>query len=441
MAVTPEMLGLALLVGLFVAILVGFPIAFTLVFSALVAGYLGIGNQVFNMMIVQFESTMETAALAAVPLFIFMGHILEQAGLMERLFGVFRLIFAPVRGSLYLAVLITATVFAMATGIVGASVTIIGLMAGKMMLRSGYDVRLAAGAISAGGTLGILIPPSIMLIVMGPILRVSILELFAAAVMPGLMLAGLFLVYCLVRCYFQPHLGPPLPVAERAPSYSYLLKELFLGLIPLSVVIAATLGSILAGLATPTEAAAMGAFGAFCLTLAYRRMTWRRFNAAMLQTLQTSSMVLFLIAASNFFGAVFSILGTPFMISDALLGLGLPTGALLLILMALIFVLGWPLDWAPIVLIFVPIMVPLVRELGVDMVWFGTLVAVCLQTAWLTPPVALAAYFLKGVVPEWELKDIYLGMLQFLVLQMVGVLLLVLFPQIALWLPGVLFGR
>ena len=437
----PEVLGLFLLAGLFLLILFGFPIAFTLIFVAAIAGYLGIGLGVFQMMVVQFEHTMELSTLAAIPLFVFMGLILERAALMDRLFGAFRMLFAPVRGSLYLAVILTAAVFAMATGIVGASVTVIGLMAGKMMIRAGYDTRLSAGAIAAGGTLGILIPPSIMLVVLGPILRVSIHELFAAAVMPGLMLAALFVVYCMVRCYFQPHLGPALPVEERAPSGMHIAREFAIGVIPLAVVIAATLGSILAGLATPTEAAGMGAAGALALTLLYRRMTWEKFRGAMLQTLQTSSMVLILIAAANFFGSVFSLLGTPFLITEWLLELGLSNAMLLLLLMLMMFLLGWFLDWAPIVLIFIPVMFPVIQELDIDMVWFGAMVAVCLQTAWLSPPVALSAYFLKGVMPEWQLKDIYLGMVQFLALQLTGLLLLATFPQIALWLPSVLLGR
>lgn len=438
---SPEVLGLWLFFGLFVLILAGFPMAFTLVFVALVAGLIGVGPQAFDLMIVQFESTMESSTLAAIPLFIFMGLILEQAALMERLFKAFQLLFAPVRGSLYLAVLLTATVFGMATGIVGASVTVIGLMAGKVMQKSGYDTRLSAGAITAGGTLGILIPPSIMLIVLGPILRVSVLDLFAAAVMPGLLLACLFTVYCLVRSFLQPRLGPALPHAERAPSFAHIVKELMVGVVPLAVIVTAVLGSIMGGLATPTEAAAMGAFGSACLVAAYGRLTWAAFRTAMLKTLQTSSMVLYLIAAANYFGAVFSILGTPFLITEWLLGLGLPPTALLLVLLAVIFVLGWPLDWAPIVLIFVPIMIPAIKALQVDMVWFGTLVAVCLQTAWLTPPMALAAYFLKGVMPEWDLRDISWGMVQFLGLQILGLALVLVFPPIALWLPGVLYGR
>lgn len=438
---SPELLGLWLFFGIFVLILAGFPMAFTLMFAALAAGLIGTGTQAFELMILQFESTMESSTLSAIPLFIFMGLILEQAALMERLFKAFQLLFAALRGSLYLAVLLTATVFGMATGIVGASVTVIGLMAGKVMQKSGYDTRLSAGAITAGGTLGILIPPSIMLIVLGPILRVSVLDLFAAAMLPGLLLALLYTAYCLVRSFLQPTLGPALPPEARAPSFHYILKELMVGAVPLVVIIAAVLGSILGGLATATEAAAMGAFGAFCLVLAYRRMTWAAFRSAILGTLQTSAMVLFLIAAANYFGAVFSILGTPFLITEALLGLGLPPMALLLLLLALVFLLGWPLDWAPIVVIFVPIMIPAVKALDVNMVWFGTLVAVCLQTAWLTPPLALAAYYLKGVMPEWDLRDITWGMLQFLGLQIVGLLLVLTLPQLALWLPGVLYGR
>lgn len=435
-----EMLGLALLAGLFILILVGFPIAFTLLFVAVIAGYSGIGYRAFNLMISQFERTMEMTTLAAIPLFIFMGLVLERAGLMERLFYAFQLMFARVRGSLYLAVLSTSTLFAMATGIVGASVTVIGLMAGRMMEKSGYDIRLSAGAIAAGGTLGILIPPSIMLIVLGPILGVPVLRLFAAVVFPGLMLAGLFIGYCMLRSFLRPELGPPLPEDQRAPNALFIVREFFQGVLPLFVVIAATLGSILAGLATPTEAAGVGAFGALCLAVAYRRLSWTGFAGALAQTLKISSMVLFLIAAANYFGAVFSILGTPFMVTDWMLGLGLPPMGLLILILGMIFLLGWSLDWAPIVLILVPVVFPVIQELGINPVWFGALVAVCLQTAWLTPPVALSAYFLKGVMPHWQLKDIYIGMIQFLVLQIAGLSLVVIFPQIALWLPGVLFG-
>jgi tripartite ATP-independent transporter DctM subunit len=306
------------------------------------------------------------------------------------------------------------------------------------MIRSGYDVRMSAGAITAGGTLGILIPPSVMLIVIGPVVGVPATELFMAAVLPGLMLSGLYMAYCLARCYWNPALGPPLPLEERAASKWAVVKELSVGVIPVVVVILATLGVILAGIATPTDAGAVGAFVVLLLTLITRTMTWPKFKKAMYATLEVSCMILLLVAASNYFGAVFARLGTASMIAEWLVSLPFPPTAMLVLILALIFVLGWPLEWVPIVLIVVPIMLPLVQQLGIDLVWFCTLVAVCLQTAWLSPPVALSAYFLKGVVPEWELKDIYRGMVQFMVLQLVGLGLLLTFPEIALWLPRVM---
>jgi len=437
---SPEVLGLVSLAGLFIGIFIGFPISFTLIFLGLVFGYIGEINAITYLLVLQTFTVMREPLLAAVPLFLFMGYILEQAGLMDRLFTGFRLMLASVKGSLYIAVLFTATLFAAATGIVGASVTILGVMAAPIMRRSGYDPRLSAGSIAAGGTLGMLIPPSIMLVVMGPVVGVPITELFAAAVFPGIMLAGLYMGYAVIRSYLRPELGPALPVEERAESGYEILRELFVGIIPLAVLIASVLGSILAGLATPTDAAAMGAMGSFLMALAYRRLTWQRLKTAVYSTIITSSMIMLLVAASNFYGAVFSRLGSATMIAEALLGLDLPPTVLLLVILALIFILGWPLEWVPIILIVVPIMLPAVTKLGIDLVWFCTLVAVCLQTAWLSPPVALSAYYIKGVVPDWDLKDIYLGMMQFMVIQMFGLMIVLFFPQIALWLPNLLFG-
>ena len=433
-----EWLGVLSLVVLFGAIFIGFPIAFTLIAVALVFGYIGLDKQVLYLMTLQVFSVMKDTTLASVPFFLFMGYLLEQSGLMERLFRGVQLALAGVRGSLYLAVLVTATIFAAATGIVGSSVTLLGVMAAPAMKRSGYDVRMSAGAITAGGTLGILIPPSVMLIVMGPVVGVPATDLFAAAVIPGLLLAGLYIVYTLARSYLNPALGPTLPLEERASSVGEVVRELALGILPVVIVILATLGVILAGIATPTDAGAVGAFAVLILTLVYRRLTWAKFRMAMKATLITSSMILVLVAASNFFGSVFSRLGSANMIAESLLGLNLPPTMMLLVMLAIIFVLGWPLEWVPIVLIVVPILMPLVQKLGIDVVWFCTLVAVCLQTAWLSPPVALSAYFLKGVVPDWDLKDIYAGMAQFMVLQIVGLLLVLAFPQLALWLPAVL---
>ncbi len=434
-----EILGLVLLGVMLFAIFVGFPISFTLIFLGFVFGYIGSGDIVFYLMTLQFSSVMLEQTLTAVPLFIFMGILMEQAGLMERLFLAVQLMLSRTRGALYIAVLFVSTIFAAATGIVGASVTILGIMAAKTMNRSGYDVRLAAGTITAGGTLGILIPPSIMLVVMGPIIEVPVIELFAAAIIPGMMLAMMYTGYALIRCRINPLLGPALSEEDQPESMAVVWREFFLGLVPPGALVGFALGSILFGWATPTEGAAMGAFGAFLLTLAYRKLTFRGMHDALIKTLEISALILFLVAASNFFGAVFSHLGTPTMMTEYLLGLDLSPGWILLIIMSLIFLLGWPLEWVPIVLIIVPILLPLVEQLGFNLTWFGILVAVNLQTAWLSPPVALSAYFLKGVVPEWDLKDIYLGMMQFMGIQLIGLLLIIFFPQIALWLPSVLY--
>jgi tripartite ATP-independent transporter DctM subunit len=439
--VSPEYLGLVLLAALLTGIFVGFPIAFTLIILSIVFGYIGFGDTVFYLMVFQTIGLMKEETLAAVPLFIFMGHILEQAGLMERLFNAFRLILAPVRGSLYLGVLLTSTIFATATGIIGASVTVMGLMAGPAMIKARYDPKLSAGSIAAGGTLGILIPPSVMLVVMGPIVGVSIVQLFAAAIVPGVMLAGLYIFYTLIRSFLNPELGPPLPMEERATSYGQIVKEFFAGIVPLAVIIFAALGSIIVGLATPTEAAAMGAFGATVLTAAYGRLNYPMFREAALKTLQTSSLVLFLAVASNVYGAVFTRLGTSTMLANTLVALPVPPLVMLALLMILIFLLGWPLEWPAIIFIFLPIFIPVVQALKFDLVWFSALVAVNLQTAFLSPPVAMAAYYLKAVVPSWELNDIYRGMVDFMLLQVIGLLILFFFPQIALWLPNLIYGR
>ena len=435
-----EIAGLVMLTALIFGIFVGFPIAFTLIILAVFFGFFWLGDVVFPLMYFQAIGLMKEEVLAAVPLFVFMGLLLQGAGLMERLFRSFQLILGGVAGSLYIGVLLTATLFAAATGIIGASVTVMGIMAGPTMRRSGYSASMSAGVITAGGTLGILIPPSVMLVVLAPILGISIVRLFAACIMPGLFLAGLYVSYAMVRSFLKPELGPVLPFEERDVSITYKAQEFFFGLVPLAVLIIAALGSILFGLATPTEASAMGALGAILLTIAYRRLTFTVFVEAVRQTLTLSGLVLYLAVGALMFGAVFSSLGSASVITELLLSV--PTGqfGVLIILMVVIFLLGWPMEWPAIIFIFIPIFMPLIIEMEYDLVWFGALVAVNLQTAFLSPPVAVAAYYLKGVVPEWSLKDIYWGMLQFMGLQVIGLMVLLFFPPLALWLPGVLFG-
>ena len=438
--ISPEILGIFLIAVMLFSIFVGFPISFTLIFLGFVFGYLGFGKLVFYLMTLQFSMVMTEQTLAAVPLFVFMGIMMEQAGLMERLFSSVQMMLSRVRGSLFYAVLFVSIIFAAATGIVGASVTILGIMAAKSMNRSGYDVRLAAGTITAGGTLGILIPPSIMLVVMGPIMEIPVTDLFAAAIIPGIMLAVLYAGYATIRCYLDPSLGPVVPEEDREKDIKVVLYEFFMGLVPPALLVFSALGSILFGLATPTEAAGCGALGSILLALAYRKLTLEKLKDGLIKTLEITALIMLLVAASNFFGAVFARLGTPSMITDFLLSLEVNRYLILLIVMAMIFLLGWPLEWVLIVLIVVPIILPLIEGLGFNLIWFAILVAVNLQTAWLSPPVALSAYFLKGVVPEWDLKDIYIGMMQFMVLQVIGLLLIIIFPQIALWLPHYIYG-
>ena len=439
--------GLVMLVVMLFAIFIGFPISFTLLFLALTFGYFGLGHMVFDLAYFQTIGMMKEELLAAVPLFIFMGYLTEQAGLMERLFIALRNILAPIRGSLFAVVILTATIFAMATGIVGAAVTVLGIMASPIMIKTGYDGKLSAGAITAGGTLGILIPPSVMLIVMGPVLGVSVADLYASAFGPGFLLAGLYLTYLLGRAFINPKLGPPVPKEERVHSVAVMVKEVLIGVVPLLCLIGAALGSILAGLATPTEAAGIGALGAGLLAAAYGRLTYAGVKRAILNTTATTSMVLLLATTSNIFGAVFARMGTANWITETMLALPLSPVMMLVVVIFLIFLLGWPFEWPAIILVFLPIFYPvmdalrpaLAQSLGIApdmvMVWFGALVAVTLQTAFLSPPVAMSAYYLKQVVKEWSLATIYKGMFEFMVLQCIAIAIIIAYPPIATWFP------
>ncbi|WP_461211215.1 TRAP transporter large permease [Desulfocurvus sp. DL9XJH121] len=430
-----EMLGMLSLVGLLVSFCTGFPISFTMIFIGLGFGYLGIGKLVFYLLNIQFYQVMSDPVLGAIPFFLFMGYILESAGLMDNLFHSIQKLMAPIPGSLYVAIIVTATIFAAATGIVGSSITLLCVMAEPAMRRSHYNTRMGAGAIAAGGTLGILIPPSIMLVVMGPLMGVPVTDLFAGAIVPGLLLATIYCGYALIRCFLNPKLGPPLPKELRAESFGALMVDLVKGVVPLVLLIGATLGSILAGLATPTEASACGAFGSLVLVLAYRKFKFKAFRESMYSSIRLSAMILIMIAASNFFGSVFSRLGGASWLSNQLIQMELPPMIMIAMIMAIVFFLGWAMEWVPIVLIILPIMLPTVKAMGVDLLWFAIVYAVTLQTSWLSPPVALSCYFIKGCIPHWHLSDIYKGMIEFIFCQIVGIGLIMMFPKLVTWLP------
>jgi tripartite ATP-independent transporter DctM subunit len=439
---TPEAMGILMLGLLTVAIFIGFPTAFTLLGLGFVFGYIGFGHLVFDLMVQRAFFVMTNDVLISVVLFIFMGYVLERSGIMDLLFRTILIAAGPLRGSLAISTVITCTIFAMATGIIGASVTIMGLLALPAMMRLGYDRRVAPGSIAAGGTLGILIPPSVLLILYAANAGESIVRLYLAAFVPGFLLSGLYLLYILGFSLFKPESMPPLPAEERNFPLTQKIVMLFTGLIPISALILSVLGSIVLGWATPTEAAGVGAFGALVLSIVYRRLTLDNLKAAVFGAIRTSSMVLTLLVGSAIFSGVFARLGGSRIIEEFILGLGLSTAGFIWLMMIVIFLLGWPLEWTEIIIIFMPLFWPIAQRYGIDPIWLGILVAVNLQTAFLSPPVAMAAFYIKGVAPPGILlTDIWWGMLPFMGLQIVALLLVYFFPILALWLPNLVFNR
>jgi len=438
------------MLGLFIlVVLLGFPIAFTLIAMGLGFGYYAyydtlrmaniFDNRIFDLFVQNTFSVMSNDVLVAVPLFLFMGYVVERANIVNRLFFSFQLAARHLPGSMAVAALATCAVFATATGIIGAVVTLMGMLAFPAMLEAKYDTSYAAGVICAGGCLGILIPPSIMLIVYAAIAEISPLRLYAGAMFPGLMLAGFYMIYVVGRAYFNPSLAPK--PAQEDVRLSKVLYQLMTSFVPLAVLIMAVLGAILMGLATPAEAAAVGAAGGLLLAVIYRSLTWERLKEAVYLTAKTSAMVCWLFVGSWTFASVFSYLGGHDIIRDWFLSLDIGTVGFLILAQTIIFLLGWPLEWTEIIIIFVPIFLPMLETFNVDPLFFGMLVALNLQTSFLTPPMAMAAYYLKGVAPPHvQLMDIFRGIMPYLGIVIFAMVLLYNFPGIALWLPVYLFG-
>ena len=436
-----ELLGMIMLVLLCIAIFVGYPTCITLLALGFFFGWAGFGLQrVSDLMVSRYFFVMSNDVLIPVCIFVFMGYVVERSGILDRLFRSIQIATGPVRGSLYLTVLLTCTIFAAATGIIGASVTIMGLLAMPAMMRAKYDVRLSAGVITGGGCLGILIPPSVLLILYGATAGVSTVQLYAGAIFPGLILFGLYILFVGVLVYFKPKLGPALPKEERDFPVKQIIWMLATSVLPVAFLIFFVLGSIVTGWAAPTEASACGALGALILSAIYRKLNWSMLKDSMFQAIRTSSMVLFLMCGSSLFASVFALLGGAKVIEDFVLGLNLSPGAFIWLSMAVIFLLGWPLEWTEIIIIFLPLFLPLLPHFNIDPLWFGILVAVNLQTAFLSPPVAMAAFYLKGVSPsEVTLVDIYWGMGAFMLLQVIGLVIVFLFPELSTWLPRAIF--
>ena len=435
-----------------VLVLLGFPIAFTLIAMGVAFGYYAyyttapesiadiFNNNIFYLLNQNTYSVMENDTLVAIPLFLFMGYVVERANIVNRLFFSLYQAAHNLPGSLGIAALMTCAVFSTASGIVGAVVTLMGLLAYPAMNKAGYDRSFAAGIICAGGTLGILIPPSIMLIVYAAIAELSPLRLYAAAVFPGLLLAGLYIVYVLTRVAINPSLAPK-PDREDIPAKREIYLNLLISFVPLTVLILLVLGSILGGLATPAEAAAMGALGGLVLAVLYRSLSWQKVKESVFLTAKATAMVCWLFVGSWTFASIFSYLGGHDVIEHWVVGMNLEPWQFLVLAQLIIFLLGWPLEWSEILIIFVPIFLPMLDTFGVNPYFFAMLVALNLQTSFLTPPMAMSAYYLKGVLKnQIELMQIFKGLMPYLAIVILCMVLMYQFPGIALWFPDYLFG-
>ena len=445
---SPEFLTVAMFATLIAAICLGHPLAYTLAAVATLFGLLDNGFDIpglFDMFANNTWGLMNNYVLVAIPLFILMAQLLDRSKVADQLFEALYVVLGSLKGGLGLAVVVVCTVFAATTGIIGASVVAMGLLATPALLKKGYQKELTSGIICAAGTLGILIPPSIMMVVYGGLTglkETSVGNLFAGAIFPGLLLAGLYFLYIFIRCQIQPQLGPPISREEAgrwstSQKWGMTLKSL----IPPLALILAVMGTILAGVATPTEAAGMGAAGAAVLAVFNRKFTWTVIKESCFATLKTTSMVMMLFIGGKFFSTVFLSMGGGDVVADVLVGSGLNRWVALFIMMAIVFLMGMFIDWAAILLVTVPIFMPIAMELEFNPLWFSLLMCVNLQTSFLTPPFGYALFYFKGVAPEgYSMMHIYKGIMPFVLLQLIGLAVIALFPGLVTWLPSIFFS-
>ena len=446
---TDPQIGL-LMLGLFIfIIMLGYPIAFTLIAMGVGFGYYAyytpgqevFANRIFTLLVQKTFEVTSNDVLTAVPLFLFMGYVVERANILARLFRSLQIAAKNIPGSLAVATLLTCAMFATATGIVGAVVTLMGLLAFPAMLRAGYDIKLSAGVVCAGGCLGILIPPSILLIVYAATAGISAVKLYAAAIIPGFLLAGLYVLYVIGRAMLNPALCPKLPREQTDVPFTQVVWSLLTSFFPLAMLIVSVLGAILFGLATPSEAAAAGALASLVLAAAYGALNFQMLKESVFLTARATAMVCYLFIGSWTFSAVFALLGGQSVVEQFFLAMNLSSTQFLILAQVIIFILGWPLEWTEIIIIFVPIFLPLLDTFKVDPIFFGIMVALNTQTAFNTPPVAMAAFYLKGVAPPHvKLADIYKGALPFVFMVFILMVLVYVFPGLALWLPDYLYG-
>ncbi len=441
-----EIITIIMFALLLIMIFLGHPLAFTLGSIATLFGLIGWGwdfGIVSNLFITKTYGIITNYVLVAIPLFIFMAQVLDASGIAEKLFKTMYVVVGVIPGGLAIATIIVCTVFASSTGIVGAVEVAMGLLAGPALLKRGYDPKLVAGSICGGGTLGILIPPSIMLVVYGGMQGISVGKLFAAAMLPGLLLAGSYVVYIFIRSVINPEMAPPISKEERMKyTFAEKLKMTAESLIPPVVLVVLVLGSIIAGVATPTEAAGMGSIGAMILAAAYKKLTWNVLKDSAISTIKTTCMVMVLFIGGNCFSAVFMGLGGGDTLASLLLNISANKYVVLAIMQVGLVILGMFIDWLGILLICVPVFTPVAMELGFDPLWFATLICVNLQMSFLTPPFGYSLFYLKGVNLEgMTMIDIYKGVVPFVMIQATTVIACVIWPDVILYLPRVIFGQ
>lgn len=440
---SPEVLAVFMFGGLILGLFMGHPLAFVLGGVAVIAAYLGPGTHVFGLIISRiYGDVMDNYVLVAIPLFILMARFLSDSGVTDKMFESLRLLLGPLRGGLGLAVVAVSVLLAATTGIIGASITVMGLIALRPMLLYGYDRRVSAGVIASAGSLGILIPPSIMLILMASYSPLSVGRLFAGALVPGLMLGLFYAIFVLILAHLRPDLAPPASIEERDRyTHGQLFRMLMVEGVPPLILIVGVLGSLLFGIATATEGSAVGAILAFGIMVVRGRFTWRTFYTSVIETGKATAMVLFVVVGATAFTGVFTAGGGLQVVQDLMREAGLPAWGMITLMLACVFVLGAFLDWTGIVLLSFPIFLPIVQELGIDPLWFVVAMAVVLQTSFLTPPFGYAIFYLRGVAPpEVRTLDIIVGVLPFVGLIVLATFLIAAFPGLILWLPGVLLG-
>jgi len=442
-----EVLTILMFLTLMASIALGHPLAVTLAAVATLFGLIDNGFDISALLGLFANNAWGiflNYTLVAIPLFIFMAQILDRSKVSEGLFDALYQVLGGLRGGLGMAVIVVSTVFAATTGIIGASVVAMGLMAGPALLRRGYNRGLGAGIVCASGTLGILIPPSIMLVVYGGLTgqkETSVGNLFAAAIIPGLLLSGMYLLYVGVRCYMNPKMGPPIPKEDRTATVSEKFAMTMKNFVPPFGLILTVMGTILAGIATPTEAAALGCIGALVLALITKKLNWEVITQACISTARTTAMIMALFVGGKFFSVVFLSMGGGDVVADVLLGMDVSPYIVFLIMMAVVFVMGMFIDWAAILLVVVPIFTPIAMDLDFNPLWFAMMVCINLQTSFLTPPFGYALFYFKGVAPpEYTMGDVYRGIIPFVAIQLVGLGVLMYFPEIITWLPGIFFG-